>query len=150
MAQCPRSPPPGRPPSTHHAGRASQGVRLKIVRIEDATAAPVRNPTEIDLRYAYYMSPRQAQGVPVSTALVCTGALPRVIFRSCSGNGAVCSGAFADGAPRGLPADVVIADTACDADHLRKDIAAKNVLAVVPTTVPCAQISARVARCPRR
>ncbi|WGR93029.1 IS5 family transposase [Bradyrhizobium sp. ISRA435] len=32
----------------------------------------------------------------------------------------------------GLPAEVVIADTAYDADHLRKDIAAKNALAVIP------------------
>ena len=32
----------------------------------------------------------------------------------------------------GLPAEVVIADTAYDADHLRKDIAAKKALAVIP------------------
>ncbi|WGR97522.1 IS5 family transposase [Bradyrhizobium sp. ISRA443] len=32
----------------------------------------------------------------------------------------------------GLPAEVVIADTAYDADHLRKHIAAKNALAVIP------------------
>src|SRR6516225_1525042 len=32
----------------------------------------------------------------------------------------------------GLPAEVIIADTAYDADHLRKDIAAKKALAVIP------------------
>ena len=32
----------------------------------------------------------------------------------------------------GLPAEIVIADTAYDADHLRKDIAAKKALAVIP------------------
>jgi len=32
----------------------------------------------------------------------------------------------------GLPAEVVIADTAYDADHLRQDIAAKKALAVIP------------------
>ena len=32
----------------------------------------------------------------------------------------------------GLSAEVVIADTAYDADHLRKDIAAKKALAVIP------------------
>jgi transposase len=31
----------------------------------------------------------------------------------------------------GLPAEIVIADTACDADHLRKDIAAKKTFAVI-------------------
>ncbi|SPP94143.1 protein of unknown function [Bradyrhizobium vignae] len=34
----------------------------------------------------------------------------------------------------GLPAEVVMADTAYDADHLRQDIAAKKALAVIPTT----------------
>jgi transposase len=34
--------------------------------------------------------------------------------------------------PEGLPAEVVIADTAYDADHLRQDIAAKKALAVIP------------------
>jgi transposase len=32
----------------------------------------------------------------------------------------------------GLPAEVVMADTAYDADHLRKAIAAKGALAVIP------------------
>ena len=32
----------------------------------------------------------------------------------------------------GLPADVVMADTAYDADHLRQAIAAKGALAVIP------------------
>jgi transposase len=32
----------------------------------------------------------------------------------------------------GLPAEVIIADTAYDADHFRKDIAAKKALAVIP------------------
>jgi transposase len=32
----------------------------------------------------------------------------------------------------GLPAEVAIADTAYDADHLRNDIAAKKALAVIP------------------
>jgi len=34
----------------------------------------------------------------------------------------------------GLPAEVVMADTAYDADHLRQAIAAKGALAVIPTT----------------
>ena len=34
----------------------------------------------------------------------------------------------------GLPAKVVMADTAYDADHLRQAIAAKGALAVIPTT----------------
>ena len=32
----------------------------------------------------------------------------------------------------GLPAEIVMADTAYDADHLRKAIAAKGALAVIP------------------
>jgi transposase len=34
----------------------------------------------------------------------------------------------------GLPAEVVMADTAYDADHLRQAIAAKGALAVIPKT----------------
>ena len=34
----------------------------------------------------------------------------------------------------GLPAEVVMADTAYDADHLRQAIAAKGALAVIPNT----------------
>jgi hypothetical protein len=34
----------------------------------------------------------------------------------------------------GLPAEVVMADTAYDADHLRQAIAAKGAIAVIPTT----------------
>jgi transposase len=34
---------------------------------------------------------------------------------------------------RGLPAEVVMADTAYDADHLRQAIAAKGAIAVIPT-----------------
>ena len=34
----------------------------------------------------------------------------------------------------GLPAEVVMADTAYDADHLRQAIAAKGALAVIPVT----------------
>src|SRR5262245_32088330 len=44
----------------------------------------------------------------------------------------------------GLPAEVVIADTAYDADHLRQDIAAKKALAVIPNKpITRTQISAR-------
>jgi len=50
----------------------------------------------------------------------------------------------------GLPAEVVMADTAYDADHLRQAIAAKGALAVIPNKpVTGAQISARQASlCP--
>ncbi len=43
----------------------------------------------------------------------------------------------------GLPAEVVMADTAYDADHLRHVIAAKGALAVTQQPVTCDQISAR-------
>ena len=36
----------------------------------------------------------------------------------------------------GLPAEVVMADTAYDADHLRQAIAAKGALAVIPNKYP--------------
>jgi transposase len=48
----------------------------------------------------------------------------------------------------GLPAEVVMADTAYDADHLRQAIAAKGALAVIPNNPSRAlkyQISARQA-----
>jgi transposase len=52
----------------------------------------------------------------------------------------------------GLPAEVVMADTAYDADHLRQAIAAKGALAVIPNNPSRAlkyQISARQASlCP--
>jgi transposase len=49
-----------------------------------------------------------------------------------------------------LPAEVVMADTAYDADHLRQTIAAKGALAVIPNNpVTCAQVPARQASlCP--
>jgi transposase len=49
----------------------------------------------------------------------------------------------------GLPAEVVMADTAYDADHLRQAIAAKGAFAVIPNNPSRAQISARQASiCP--
>jgi hypothetical protein len=49
----------------------------------------------------------------------------------------------------GLPAEVVMADTAYDADHLRQAIAAKGALAASQHPVTRAQISARRASlCP--
>jgi transposase len=46
----------------------------------------------------------------------------------------------------GLSAEVVMADTAYDADHLRQAIAAKGAIAVIPNNpVTCTQISARQA-----
>jgi transposase len=50
----------------------------------------------------------------------------------------------------GLPAEVVMADTAYDADHLRQAIAAKGgTRRHSQQSIPCAQISARQASlCP--
>jgi hypothetical protein len=45
----------------------------------------------------------------------------------------------------GLSVEVVMADTAYDADHLRQAIAAKGALAQTQQPVTCAQISARQA-----
>jgi transposase len=45
----------------------------------------------------------------------------------------------------GLPADVVMADTAYDADHFRQAVADKGALAVIPNNPSRAQASARQA-----
>jgi hypothetical protein len=44
---------------------------------------------------------------------------------------------------RGLPAEVVMADTTFDADHLWEAITARERLTSFPTIVTCDQISAR-------
>jgi transposase len=41
----------------------------------------------------------------------------------------------------GLPAEVVMADTAYDADHLRQAIAAKGAIAVIPNNPSAATIT---------